>query len=59
MHICTVIKENAQSLQNERNKYVFKRDFNDDNEAISWLHSHIIATSIKLFEDLIIHFKEK
>ena len=30
MHICTVIKEKVQSLQTERNKYVFKRDLDDD-----------------------------
>ena len=30
MHICTVIKDNVQSLETERNKYVFKRDLNDD-----------------------------
>ena len=30
MNICTVIKEKVQSLQNERNKYVFKRDLDDD-----------------------------
>ena len=32
MHICTVIKENVQSLQTEQNKYVFKRDLNDDSD---------------------------
>ena len=30
MHICTVIKDKVQSLLAERNKYVFKRDLNDD-----------------------------
>ena len=33
MHICTVIKEKVQSLQTERNEYVFKRDLNDDSDG--------------------------
>ena len=33
MHICTVIKGIVQSLQTERNKYVFKRDLNDDSDG--------------------------
>ena len=33
MHICTVIKEKAQSLKAVRNKYVLKRDLNDDNDG--------------------------
>ena len=33
MHICTVIKETAQSLYTERNKYVFKRDLSDSDGA--------------------------
>ena len=33
MHICTVIKDTVQSLQTERNKYVFKRDLNDDSDG--------------------------
>ena len=33
MHIYTVIKEKVQSLQTERNKYVFKRDLNDDSDG--------------------------
>ena len=33
MHICTVIKEKAKSLQTERNKYVFKRDLNDESDG--------------------------
>ena len=33
MHICTVIKENVQSLQAERIKYVFKRDLDDDSDG--------------------------
>ena len=32
MHICIVIKEKVQSLLTERNKYVFKRDFDDDSD---------------------------
>ena len=35
MHICTVIKEKVQCLQTERNRYVFKRDQNDDSD---WEH---------------------
>ena len=33
MHICTVIKDTVQSLLTERNKYVFKRDLNDDSDG--------------------------
>ena len=33
MHICTVIKDTVQSLQAKRNKYVFKRDLNDDSDG--------------------------
>ena len=33
MHICTVIKDTVQSLETERNKYVFKRDLNDDSDG--------------------------
>ena len=33
MHICTVIKDTVQSLQTERNKYVFKRGLNDDSDG--------------------------
>ena len=33
MHICTVIKDKVQSLKTERNKYVFKRDLNDDSDG--------------------------
>ena len=33
MHICTVIKDTVQSLLAERNKYVFKRDLNDDSDG--------------------------
>ena len=35
MQICTVIKEKVQSLQTERSKYDFKRDFDDDSD---WAH---------------------
>ena len=31
MHICTVIKDTVQSLETEQNKYVFKRDLDDDS----------------------------
>ena len=34
MHICTVIKYTVQSLLPERNKYVFKRDLNDDSDGV-------------------------
>ena len=33
MHICTVIKDTVQSLQTEQNKYVFKRDLNDNSDG--------------------------
>ena len=33
MHICIVIKDTVQSLQTERNKYVFTRDLNDDSNG--------------------------
>ena len=33
MHICTVIKDTVQSLQTERNKYVFKGDLYDDSDG--------------------------
>ena len=35
MHICTVIKDTIQSLETERNKYVFKRDLDYDSD---WAH---------------------
>ena len=33
MYVCTVIKEKVQSLLAERDKYVFKRDLNDDSDG--------------------------
>ena len=33
MHICTMINDKVQSLQNEQNKHVFKRDLNDDSDG--------------------------
>ena len=33
MLICTVIKDAVQSLKTERNKYVFKRDLDDDSDG--------------------------
>ena len=33
MHICTVIKDKFQYLKGEQNKYVFKRDINDDSDG--------------------------
>ena len=33
MHICTVIKDTDQLLLTERNKYVFKRDLDDDSDG--------------------------
>ena len=33
MHICTVIKDNVQSLQAERNKFVIKRDLDDGSDG--------------------------
>ena len=32
MYICTEINEKFQSLRNERSKYVFKRDLDDDSD---------------------------
>ena len=43
MHICTVIKEKVQSLQTERNKYVFIRDLNDDSDG-----AHLASFGIDL-----------
>ena len=34
MHICKVIKDTVQSLQTERNNYVFKRDLNVDSDGV-------------------------
>ena len=33
MRICTVIKEKVQFMSTERNKYVFKRDLDDDSDG--------------------------
>ena len=33
MHIYTVIKEEVQSLQTERSKYVFNRDLDEDRDG--------------------------
>ena len=33
MRICTVIKDNVQSLETEQNKNVFKRDLDDDSDG--------------------------
>ena len=33
MHIYTVIKDTVQSLKAERNKYIFKRDLDDDSDG--------------------------
>ena len=33
MHICTVIKEKVHSLLTDRNKYVFKRDLDNDSDG--------------------------
>ena len=35
MHICTVTKEKVHTLLTERNKYVFKRDLDDESV---WAH---------------------
>ena len=42
MHMCTVIKYKVQSLLTERNKYVFKRDINDDSDG-----SHLTSFGIE------------
>ena len=41
MHICKVIKDKVQSLQTERNKNVFRRDFNDDSDGVHMTSSGI------------------
>ena len=33
MHICTVIKEKAQSFLTVRNEYAFKRDLDDGSDG--------------------------
>ena len=33
MHICTLIKDKVHSLKTEQNKYVLKRDLNDDSDG--------------------------
>ena len=33
MHMCTVIKDKVQSLITEQNKYVFKRDLNNESNG--------------------------
>ena len=43
MHIYTVIKDNVQILQTRRNKYVFKRDLNDDSDG-----AHLTSFGIEL-----------
>ena len=42
MHICTVIKDADQSLKTERNKYVYKRDIDDDSDE-----AHLTSFGIK------------
>ena len=46
MHICTVIKDTVQSLKTERNKYVFKRDLNDDSDG-----AHLTSFGIEFQTD--------
>ena len=33
MHICAVNKDTVQSLQTDKNKYIFKRDLNYDSDG--------------------------
>ena len=33
MHTCTVIKDTVQSLKNQQNNYVFKRNLDDDSDG--------------------------
>ena len=42
MHICTVIKDTVQSLYTVRNKYVFKRDLDNDSDG-----SHLTSFGIE------------
>ena len=52
MHMYAVIIENVQSLQIERNKYVFRRDLNDDIDGahltfgIEFLRLHYFQTAL-------------
>ena len=41
MHMCTVIKEKAHSLQTERTKCVIKRDLDDDSDVVRLTSSGI------------------
>ena len=42
MQTCTVIKDTVQSLLAERNRYVFKRDVNDDSDG-----AHLTSVGIE------------
>ena len=42
MHICTVIEDTVQSLQTERNKYVFKRDLDGGSDR-----AHVTSLGIE------------
>ena len=42
MHICTVINVDVQSLEAERNKYIFMRGLNDDSDG-----SHLTSFGIE------------
>ena len=33
MHVCTANKDDVQSLQTERSKYVFKQEVDDDSDG--------------------------
>ena len=47
MHICTVMKDTVQFVQTERNKYVFKRDLNDDSDG-----AHLTSFGIEFQTDV-------
>ena len=54
MHICTVIKDSVQSLLTERNKYVLKRDLNDDSDG-----AHLTSFGIEFLTEEEANEKER
>ena len=46
MHIYTLIEERVQPLYTERNKYVFKRDLDDDSDG-----SHLTSFGIEFLTE--------
>ena len=54
MHICTVIKDTVQSLYTEQNKYVYKRDLNDDSDG-----AHLTSFGIEFQTEEVANEKKK